>query len=159
MQNLTPRARLCAFIGYPTGIKGYKLFVLHTKQIFVSCDVVFHETTFPFHSAMPITQLQDPVPNLVLPSPFLTIPPNPTIPPSDLHHTILDHTVPDHTVHEPLPTTSDPAPSPNPFVLSHNEPDHVPLRRSTHSIKPPSYLQDFHCHLLHIHSQPASAYL
>lgn len=38
------------FLGYPFGIKGYKLFDLSTNTIFVSRDVVFHEHIFPFAS-------------------------------------------------------------------------------------------------------------
>ena len=32
------------------GMKGYKLYDLHTKQLFISRDVTFHEHVFPFHS-------------------------------------------------------------------------------------------------------------
>ncbi|XP_070009644.1 uncharacterized protein [Nicotiana sylvestris] len=34
--------------GYPFGTKGYKVLSLATKKIFVSRDVLFHETIFPF---------------------------------------------------------------------------------------------------------------
>jgi hypothetical protein len=43
-----PRARTCAFLGYPSGVKGYKLLDLHTSKVFISRDVIFHETIFPF---------------------------------------------------------------------------------------------------------------
>lgn len=39
----------CVFLGYPSSQKGYKLLNLTTMQSFVSRDVKFHETTFPFH--------------------------------------------------------------------------------------------------------------
>lgn len=44
------RAKRCVFVGYLTGQKGYKLYDLESKQFFVSRDVKFHETTFPFFS-------------------------------------------------------------------------------------------------------------
>ena len=69
-----PRARVCVFLGYPTGMKAYKLFDIQTKQIFVSRDVVFHEEVFPFHSVTAEDTLVDPFPNLVLPAPFLEVP-------------------------------------------------------------------------------------
>lgn len=39
------------FIGYHSNQKGYKLFDLETKQVFLSRDVVFCEDVFPFKSA------------------------------------------------------------------------------------------------------------
>lgn len=43
-----PRAIKCIHLGYPHGKKGYRLLNLSTKQIFVSRNVVFHESKFPF---------------------------------------------------------------------------------------------------------------
>jgi len=41
--KLDSKATECAFIGYPDGTKGYKLFNLSTKAIFTSRDVIFDE--------------------------------------------------------------------------------------------------------------------
>lgn len=45
-----PISSPCIFLGYPYAKKAYKLFNLETHQIIVSRDVVFHESTFPYHS-------------------------------------------------------------------------------------------------------------
>ncbi|KAL4320330.1 hypothetical protein GQ457_18G016730 [Hibiscus cannabinus] len=46
--KMHPRATKTVFIGYPKNIKGYRLYDLETKNIFVSRDVVFSEDKFPF---------------------------------------------------------------------------------------------------------------
>lgn len=35
------------FFGYPTGIKGYKLYDIQNKEVFISRDVIFHEQSVP----------------------------------------------------------------------------------------------------------------
>ncbi|CAA7036695.1 unnamed protein product [Microthlaspi erraticum] len=45
------RSRKCAFVGYPYGKKGWRLYDLEKKQFFVSRDVVFCENEFPFVAA------------------------------------------------------------------------------------------------------------
>ncbi|KAL1216653.1 Retrovirus-related Pol polyprotein from transposon RE1 [Cardamine amara subsp. amara] len=42
------RSRKCAFVGYPYGKKGWRLYDLETKDFFVSRDVIFYEDHFPF---------------------------------------------------------------------------------------------------------------
>ena len=49
--KFAPRSRKCVFLGYATGKKGWKLKDLATGVIFVSRDVIFFESSFPFSSA------------------------------------------------------------------------------------------------------------
>ncbi|KAL0380888.1 UNVERIFIED_CONTAM: Retrovirus-related Pol polyprotein from transposon TNT 1-94 [Sesamum angustifolium] len=46
--KFTKRAYRCVFVGYAFGQKGYKLYDLDDKVLFVSRDVVFHEGIFPY---------------------------------------------------------------------------------------------------------------
>nr|GMD06025.1 Retrovirus-related Pol polyprotein from transposon TNT 1-94 [Ipomoea batatas] len=51
--KFAPRARPCVFLGFERGMKGYKLYDLYNRKIFVSRDVLFYETRFPFAAANP----------------------------------------------------------------------------------------------------------
>lgn len=46
--KLGRRSQECVFVGYPEGIKGYKLWNVEDDKFFVSRNVKFDETVFPF---------------------------------------------------------------------------------------------------------------
>ena len=46
--KFSPRVVWAVFLGYPPGYKGYKLLDLSTNVVFISRDVIFHESIVPF---------------------------------------------------------------------------------------------------------------
>jgi hypothetical protein len=122
------RAKPCVFLGYPVGVKGYKLYDLISKSFFISRDVQFHETIFPFalsHSE----PIHSPSPDLVLPLP------SSDFAPSSLVSDISSSSIPPNFF---VPISSSPSP------ISHPP---EPARKSSRLKNRPGYLQDYHCHL------------
>uniref|UniRef100_A0A2N9HJK3 Integrase catalytic domain-containing protein n=1 Tax=Fagus sylvatica TaxID=28930 RepID=A0A2N9HJK3_FAGSY len=152
--KFAPRSKQCVMLGYPQGIKGYRLLDLDTKQVFVSRDVLFYENSFPFHTLQPST----PTASMVLPSPITDLPMSlspitfdtNTSTPSFLFNSPL---------HSPLSTSHSHTSSPLPVNSTLLQPPDIvsdqtappfnqpstTLRKSTRIHKPPSYLQAFHC--------------
>ena len=61
-----PQAHACVLLGYPMGMKAYKLYDIQAKKIIVSRDVIFHEDVFPFHTISGSISMSDPFPDFVL---------------------------------------------------------------------------------------------
>ena len=45
-----PRSQACVLLGYPPATMAYKLLNLTSRKVFISRDVIFHESIFPFIS-------------------------------------------------------------------------------------------------------------
>ncbi|CAL1397374.1 unnamed protein product [Linum trigynum] len=157
-----PRARKGVFLGYKAGIKGYKIYDLDSHDVFVSRDVIFYESHFPFKSTT--SQSHSPSDSDILfplPDPVLSIIDEPPIThqtiPSPVSSPSTNSTTPvsPSTSHSPTPTStssssssppSSPDSSPSPIPIPNPDP---PLpRRSDRSSKPPAHLtRDYHCYL------------
>lgn len=57
--KFAPGARAFVFLGYPTGVKGYKLLDIETHAIFISRHVISHEELFPLQGGDMSQQIQE----------------------------------------------------------------------------------------------------
>jgi hypothetical protein len=173
--KLDSRSRKCINLGFKSGVKGHILFDLQSKEMFLSRDVIFFETIFPYmhslssdspslnassdynYTSLDDLFLYDSLPTSTSASHSSTHSTHPnsnhsTNPNNLSTNTSLNH-IPD--ISTPLSTsnnnstpltTSNHLTSPSPPILP--TPTNIPLRKSTRHTKPPSYLQDFHCNLV-----------
>nr|XP_009784507.1 PREDICTED: uncharacterized protein LOC104232924 [Nicotiana sylvestris] len=158
--KLAPRAIPGVFLGYPFGKKGYKILNLQTNNIFVSRDVKFVETIFPFSFLAPMTKLfPDSFPKSVLPS-HNPIPTSKVQSPFTTHsttspHSLISPTSPNGDASSPTGphTPTSPIflyPSPPAGTQDSLEPvlssSHGPeLRKSIRVHNAPKYLSDYLC--------------
>lgn len=106
--KLAPRGVPCVFLGYPPFKKGYRLLNLTNMQYFVSRDVLFHKSIFPFHKDS-IDSYVSPIPQnthmsrIPIVDDLFHYTPNTTI-------THTPHTSLENNIEEPTPTTQNPTP-------------------------------------------------
>ncbi|CAJ2632157.1 unnamed protein product [Trifolium pratense] len=130
------RARKSIFLGYRDGTKGYFLYDITSHEFFISRNVIFYETIFPFSKKnTSVTSIC--TPNLDMDSQDLepiTLSPNETNIPNDTNI--------------PTDITPNNAQTPNDTNIPISPAVPAPIRQSTRIKNKPSYLQDYHCSLL-----------
>lgn len=166
--EFSPRATAAVFIGYPPGMKAFKLYNIETHQFLISRDVIFHENIFPFHKVTLQNEQAKLLSHHVLPTPFnihlpyiesqttntLPIPLQQSEtsqqPQPDLHDQPQQSKLDQHSSKiEPsqtIPATQQ--------INTSDLPQMVPVRKSSRPTKAPCYLRDYHCSIINQNSLP-----
>ncbi|CAH9140808.1 unnamed protein product [Cuscuta epithymum] len=116
--KLSPRSTPCVFIGYAPGYKGYRCLDPTTGRVYVSRDVVFHETSFPYPTLSSCTPTSSPdTSQSSLSSPLSSYPtnvqspfPSTTLPVLPSQYTTTSH-APGYPITSSSPVTSSAQPT------------------------------------------------
>lgn len=121
------RARKAIFIGHKDGTKGYILYDLQTHEIFISRNVIFYETVFPFKDVQPPLDNTNQTFSLLDDIPNENPPPNPTehLSPTMDHSPTIYVSPQDSNVDTTPQPINSPSPSPSPVTASGTTPDMV----------------------------------
>jgi len=146
-QKFDSRSRKGVFLGYQFGTKGYIILDLQNKDIFVSRDVIFYESHFPFNNKLEAQEKEKLFPPQTKTfhdiDPLQLTPHHNNFTPQDQHPSqtpILPQTLSSPTTSSSpqiSPSTS-PSQSISPHISSSPHPNPIPFipRRTTRSSKP-----------------------
>ena len=133
--KLAFRARKCVFLSYKHGMKGPVLLDIHNKEVFVSRNVTYHETIFPYQ---PVSS-----------PPLWNYYPNTSISNQDSNHNVSDHN--DFTSSDQNLSHNSPTQTPFDIPID-TSPTHEltdtpfsPPSKLTRIRKAPSYQTDYVC--------------
>ncbi|RVW48987.1 Retrovirus-related Pol polyprotein from transposon TNT 1-94 [Vitis vinifera] len=138
--KLCYRSTACVFLGYAPAHKGYLCLDVSTSRIYISRNVIFHESSFPFQSSSPPPSPPPHLPSstpALINSPSLSAPSSPAVSSPIITSDSILPLIP-----VPFATFSLAAPSPPPLPLNThpmamNHEYQALLRNNTWSLVPP----------------------
>lgn len=153
-----PRARPCVFMGYSVSQKGYKLLDISSDVLFVSRDVTFHESHFPYHTYSRTTDFPTAIYIPAMTSTHSSF--SDTLPtdvlPSEQHtNSPIDftaHSSPGSTINSDSSIIQDLSPHLSTSTSDPSTTISVPLRKSSRISKPPTYLSSYKCNTVSTNS-------
>lgn len=136
-------------LGYPPGIKGYRLLDWNTMQVFISRDVIFHEGIFSFYNHTKSSIQPDHFHDISL---RVIINDMVSTPQEDVQNstpTLGDQHV-DLTSHQDQQNSDTPISDSNlnDVLVPHPPSLQVAPRKSSSQHIPPHYLKEYHCNLI-----------
>ncbi|RVW64436.1 Retrovirus-related Pol polyprotein from transposon RE1 [Vitis vinifera] len=114
--KLCYRSTACVFLGYAPTHKGYLCLDVSTNRIYISRNVIFHESSFPFQSSSPPSSPSPHLPSstpALINSPSLSAPSSPAVSSPIITSNSIPPLIP-----VPFATSSPAAPSPPPLPLN-----------------------------------------
>ncbi|KAK0575082.1 hypothetical protein LWI29_033753 [Acer saccharum] len=147
--KFSARSKACVFLGYPIGMKAYKLLDIASNKVFNSRDVYFHEKVFPFsgsihrsaathdlfHERVLPLSLPDSVDSNVSSSPIL--------------EPDCDSAMMDQAILQPSNFSSTDISTEGSFAAPNSDSSPISVvTKSKRAVRRPFYLQDYHCALI-----------
>ena len=159
--KLQSRARKSIFLGYKPGYKGYILLDIHSKGIFVSRNVTFHETVLPYQTSPSFVTDNW---HYITPPPPLFIDVPDSLPTSTSPPPIVESHIPTDSpvIHDPLVRVS----TRNKSTLVYHKDYVCPITNSIHTSSSPYHISNYFSYAnisyshscfamsLHTHTEP-----